>query len=76
MRKSLEQTGLVVTTATTNLFSHPMFKDGGFTANEREVRRFALAKVMRNLDLAAMSIAELDALWEEAKADQASGDRR
>jgi xylose isomerase len=52
-RKALEETGLVVTTATTNLFGHPMFKDGAFTANEREVRRFALAKVMRNLDLAA-----------------------
>jgi xylose isomerase len=52
-RKALEQTGLVVTTATTNLFSHPIFKDGGFTSNDRDVRRFALAKVMRNLDLAA-----------------------
>ena len=52
-RKALDETGLVVTTATTNLFGHPIFKDGAFTANEREVRRFALAKVMRNLDLAA-----------------------
>ena len=52
-RKALEETGLVVPMVTTNLFSHPMFKEGAFTANEREVRRFALAKVMRNLDLAA-----------------------
>src|SRR6201996_171877 len=52
-RKALEETGTVVTTATTNLFGHPIFKDGAFTANERAVRRFALAKVMRNLDLAA-----------------------
>ena len=51
-RKALDDTGLVVTTATTNLFSHPVFKDGAFTANDRDVRRFALAKVMRNLDLA------------------------
>ena len=43
----------MVTTATTNLFSHPVFKDGAFTSNDREVRRFALRKVMRNLDLAA-----------------------
>ena len=43
----------MVTTATTNLFGHPVFKDGAFTANDRQVRRFALAKVMRNLDLAA-----------------------
>jgi len=62
-RKALEETGLVVTTATTNLFSHPMFKDGAFTANEREVRRFALAKVMRNLDLAAELGAQVYVFW-------------
>jgi len=62
-RKALEETGLVVTTATTNLFSHPMFKDGAFTANEREVRRFALAKVMRNLDLAAELGARVYVFW-------------
>ncbi len=50
---ALDETGLVVTTATTNLFGHPMFKDGAVTANEREVRRYTLAKVMRDLDLAA-----------------------
>ena len=62
-RKALEETGLVVTTATTNLFGHPMFKDGAFTANEREVRRFALAKVMRNLDLAAELGAKVYVFW-------------
>jgi xylose isomerase len=62
-RKALADTGLVVTTATTNLFSHPMFKDGGFTANDREVRRFALAKVMRNLDLAAELGAKVYVCW-------------
>src|SRR5215469_36213 len=62
-RKALDETGLVVTTATTNLFGHPMFKDGAFTANEREVRRFALAKVMRNLDLAAELGAETYVFW-------------
>src|SRR5882757_3304491 len=52
-RAALDESGLVVTTATTNLFSHPLFKEGGFTANARDVRRFAISKVMRNLDLAA-----------------------
>src|SRR5580704_6146321 len=52
-KAALAQTGLVVTTATTNLFSHPVFRDGAFTANDRDVRRFAIAKVMRNVDLAA-----------------------
>ena len=62
-RKALDETGLVVTTATTNLFGHPMFKDGAFTANERAVRRFALAKVMRNLDLAAELGAKTYVFW-------------
>ena len=51
-RQALAVTGMVVTTATTNLFGHPMFKEGALTANDRAVRRFALAKVMRNIDLA------------------------
>jgi xylose isomerase len=62
-RKALDETGLAVTTATTNLFSHPMFRDGGFTANDRDVRRFALAKVMRNLDLAAELGARVYVCW-------------
>src|ERR1700743_2133358 len=62
-RKALDETGLVVTMATTNLFGHPIFKDGGFTANERAVRRFALAKVMRNLDLAAELGAKTYVFW-------------
>ena len=62
-RKALDETGLVVTTATTNLFSHPMFKEGAFTANDRDVRRFALAKVMRNLDLAAELGARVYVCW-------------
>ncbi|MDI2131267.1 xylose isomerase [Yinghuangia seranimata] len=52
-RAALDATGLVVPMVTTNLFAHPVFKDGAFTANDRGVRRFALRKVMRNLDLAA-----------------------
>jgi xylose isomerase len=62
-RQALADTGLVVTTATTNLFSHPMFKEGAFTANDRDVRRFALAKVMRNLDLAADLGARIYVCW-------------
>jgi xylose isomerase len=62
-RKALDETGLVVTTATTNLFGHPIFKEGAFTANDREVRRFAIAKVMRNLDLAADLGARIYVCW-------------
>ncbi|WP_433249176.1 xylose isomerase [Streptosporangium sp. CA-135522] len=52
-KKALAETGLKVPMATTNLFTHPVFKDGGFTSNDRDVRRHALRKVMRNVDLAA-----------------------
>ncbi len=62
-RQALSDTGLVVTTATTNLFSHPVFKDGGFTSNDRDVRRYALKKVMRNIDLAAELGAEIYVAW-------------
>ena len=61
--KALSETGLVVEMVTTNLFSHPVFKEGGFTANNREVRRYALAKVLRNLDLAAGLGAQTFVLW-------------
>jgi xylose isomerase len=62
-RKGLADTGLVVTTATTNLFTHPVFKDGGFTSNDRQVRRFALTKVMRNVELAAELGAKVYVAW-------------
>ena len=52
-RQALDDTGMVVPMVTTNLFHDPVFKDGGFTSNDRTVRRYAIRKVMRNIDLAA-----------------------
>ncbi|MCL5047850.1 MAG: xylose isomerase [Firmicutes bacterium] len=60
---ALRETGLVVPMMTTNLFTHPVFKDGGFTSNDRGVRRFALRKVMKNLDLAAELGATTYVFW-------------
>ncbi|MGL5823329.1 MAG: xylose isomerase [Nocardioides sp.] len=62
-QQGLADTGIVVTTATTNLFTHPVFKEGALTANNREVRRFALQKVMRNVDLAAELGAKVYVCW-------------
>jgi len=73
-RTALDETGLVVPMVTTNLFTHPVFKEGGLTANDREVRRFALRKVMRNMDLAAELGAQTYVLWggrEGAEVDMA-----
>jgi xylose isomerase len=62
-RAALEETGLIVPMATTNLFTHPVFKEGALTANDRDVRRYALRKVMRNMDLAAELGAQTYVLW-------------
>jgi xylose isomerase len=63
LRGAVESHGLVVPMVTTNLFSHPVFRDGAFTANDREVRRFALRKVLDNLDLAAELGAGIVVFW-------------
>jgi len=62
-KQALEETGLVVPMATTNTFTHPVFKDGAFTSNDRSVRRYAMRKVMRNLDLAAELGATTYVFW-------------
>ena len=62
-KDALAETGIVVPMMTTNLFTHPVFKDGGFTSNDRAVRRYALRKVMRNLDLAAELGAQTYVFW-------------
>lgn len=62
-KAALAETGLKVPMVTTNLFSHPVFKDGGFTSNDRSIRRFALSKVLRNIDSAAEFGAETFVMW-------------
>ncbi|MCU1635997.1 MAG: xylose isomerase [Cryobacterium sp.] len=63
LKQALADTGLVVPMVTTNLFSAPVFKDGGFTSNDRAVRRFALRKVFRQLDLGAELGAKTFVMW-------------
>ncbi len=62
-KDALAETGMKVPMMTTNLFTHPVFKDGGFTSNDRSVRRFALRKVLRNIDLAAELGAQTYVFW-------------
>src|SRR5512133_423151 len=63
LKQVLADTGVIVPMITTNLFSAPVFKDGGFTSNDRSVRRFALRTVLRNLDLAAELGAKTFGMW-------------
>jgi xylose isomerase len=60
---ALAETGMQVPMMTTNLFTHPVFKDGGLTSNDRSVRRFAMRKVLRNIDLAAELGARTYVFW-------------
>ena len=63
LRRALDETGLGVPMVTTNLFSHPVFRDGGFTNNDRDVRRFALRKAADNIDLAVSLGAKVFVAW-------------
>ncbi|MGH3383818.1 MAG: xylose isomerase [Nocardioidaceae bacterium] len=72
---ALAETGMGVEMATTNLFSHPVFRDGGFTANDRQVRRYALVKVLRNLDLAAELGARTYVLWGGREGAESGGSK-
>lgn len=63
LKQAMADTDIVVPMVTTNLFSAPVFKDGGFTSNDRSVRRYAIRKVLRNIDLAAELGAETFVMW-------------
>jgi xylose isomerase len=62
-QKACQQHGLVVPMATVSLFFHPVFRDGAFTANDPEVRAFALQKTLRAMDLGAELGAQIFVLW-------------
>jgi xylose isomerase len=49
--------------ATTNLFTDPAFRDGAFTSNDARVRRYALQKTMRAMDLGAEFGAQTYVFW-------------
>jgi len=62
-RKALADTGLCVPMATTNLFNHPIFKDGAFTSNDPKVRAYALQKTMNAIDLGVEFGAKIYVFW-------------
>jgi xylose isomerase len=62
-RKALQDTGLVVPMATTNLFNDPVFKDGAFTSNDPKVRAYALQKTMKAMDLGVEFGAKTYVFW-------------
>ncbi len=62
-KAALASTGLKVPMATTNLFTHPAFKDGAFTANDPKVRAFALQKTIRAIELGVELGASVYVFW-------------
>ena len=62
-RHALDESGLKVPMATTNLFWRPIFKEGAFTANDPGIRRFAIRKTCESMDLGAELGAEIHVMW-------------
>ncbi len=77
-KKALDDHGMKVPMATTNLFYDPVFKDGAFTSNDPRVRLYALQKTMRSMDLGAELGAHIYVFWggrEGAEVDAAKDAR-
>jgi xylose isomerase len=62
-KKALDETGIVVPMATTNLFGDPVFKDGAFSSNDPKVRAYALQKTMNAIDLGVELGAKFYVFW-------------
>jgi xylose isomerase len=73
---ALQSTGMRVTMATTNLFTHPAFKDGAFTSTDRGVRRAAIAKAMRGIDLGAELGAPIYVFWGGREGSETAAGKR
>lgn len=63
LKKACDESGITIEMVTTNTFTHPVFKDGGLTSNDRGVRRFGLRKILQAVDIAAECGAETFVMW-------------
>src|SRR5436853_1368125 len=63
VKNACEDHGLKVPMATVNLFSAPVFRDGAFTANDPDVRAYAVAKTMQSMDIGAELGSKIFVLW-------------
>jgi len=62
-KQALNDSGVCVPMATTNLFGDPVFRDGAFTSNDARVRQYALQKTMRSMDLGVELGASTYVFW-------------
>ncbi len=63
LESTISETGMTCEMVTTDTFAEPIFKDGAFTSNDRDVRRYGLRKVLRNVDLAGRLGADTFVMW-------------
>jgi len=63
VKKVMSDYDIRATAGTTNLFSHPVFKDGAFTSTDPRIRAFAVQKAMRAIDVAAEFGAGVFIFW-------------
>jgi xylose isomerase len=63
LKKGMSDWGIKATMATTNLFYHPVFKDGAFTSTDPSIRAYATQKVMAAIDVAAELSTEVFVFW-------------
>ena len=75
-KRACDKHQIAVPMTTVNLFSHPVFRDGAFTSNDREVRAFAVQKTLRAMDLGAELGAEIFVLWGGREGVETDGCRR
>ena len=62
-KQALNDHEMKVPMATTNLFFHPIFRDGAFTSNDPKVRAFAVQKTMSAIDLGVELGAKIYVFW-------------
>jgi xylose isomerase len=75
-KAACESDGLKVPMATVNLFFDPVFRDGAFTANDAEVRAYAIQKTMQAMDIGAELGAKIFVLWGGREGVETDGCRR
>ncbi len=62
-RRISDGEGLRASMATTNMFSHPAFKDGALTSADAGVRAYAIAKARRAADMGAALDCSVFVMW-------------
>jgi xylose isomerase len=62
-KRACADSGVTVPMVTANLFYDPVFRDGAFTANDPDVRAYALQKTMQAMDLGAELGAHIFVMW-------------